>query len=195
MRVLFALLMFCCGGLMSAEFNYQLATFAGGCFWCMEPPFDALKGEGVVKTTVGYTGGEKENPSYEEVSAGGTGHVETLQIVYDPSKVDYADLLNIYWKNIDPTNDKGQFCDLGGQYRSMIFYHNEEQRKLAEQSRDALIAEGVVPVIYTEILPAKPFYPAEDYHQDYYTKNPLRYKFYRYNCGRDARLKEIWGKD
>jgi peptide-methionine (S)-S-oxide reductase len=160
----------------------------------MEPPFDALKGKGVLETTVGYTGGGVENPTYEQVSSGKTGHVEAMRILYDPGKIGYKDLLEIYWKNIDPTNQQGQFCDFGSQYRSVIFYHDEEQRKLAEQTRDALLKEKVVPVIYTEILPAKPFYRAEEYHQDYYEKNPLRYKFYRYTCGRDKRLKEIWGE-
>lgn len=168
------------------------ATFAGGCFWCMEPPFDRL--EGVISTTSGYTGGQKPNPTYEEVSAGRTGHFEAVQVVYDPARIDYAALLQVFWRNIDPLDPSGQFCDKGGQYRSAIFYHDDEQRRLAEESKrmveKSIRSEG--PVV-TEILPAATFYPAEEYHQDYYRKNPLRYKFYRFSCGRDARLEQLWG--
>jgi peptide-methionine (S)-S-oxide reductase len=167
------------------------ATFAGGCFWCLEPPFDQL--EGVISTEVGYTGGHTEDPSYEEVSAGDTGHAEAIRITYDPERVGYRRLLEVFWRNIDPTQADGQFCDVGSQYRTAVFYHDEEQKRLAEASRQELLAEGKVPEVHTEIEPAGPFYPAEDYHQDYYRKNPLRYKFYRWNCGRDQRLEELWG--
>lgn len=169
------------------------ATFAGGCFWCLEPPFDRVPG--VVSTTVGYTGGHKANPTYEQVSSGGTGHAEAIQIVFDPDKVSYARLLDVFWRNVDPFDAKGQFCDRGSQYRSAIFYHDEEQRKQAEQSRKELAESlAVERMVATEIVPATQFYPAEEYHQDYYRKNPARYKFYRYSCGRDRRLKEIWGE-
>jgi len=168
------------------------ATFAGGCFWCMEPPFDKL--EGVVSTVVGYTGGPKKNPTYEEVSSGSTGHAESIQINYDPSKISYGQLLEVFWRNVDPFVKDRQFCDVGAQYRTAIFYHDDEQKRLAEESRKALEqSKGASGPVYTEIVPAGEFYPAEDYHQEYYKKNPLRYKFYRYNCGRDQRLKEIWG--
>ncbi|MFK4765732.1 peptide-methionine (S)-S-oxide reductase MsrA [Desulfobaculum sp. SPO524] len=170
-----------------------VATFAGGCFWCLESPFDSE--EGVLETLVGYTGGETENPTYEQVSSGGTGHAEAIQITYDPSVVGYDRLLGIFWRNIDPLDAGGQFCDRGSQYRSAIFYHDEEQKRLAEASRDALAASGRFDGrIVTEIVPAGAFWPAEEYHQDYYRKNPIRYKFYRYGCGRDNRLKEVWDK-
>jgi len=171
----------------------ETATFAGGCFWCMEPPYDDLAG--VVSTTSGYIGGNKKNPTYEEVSGGRTGHTEAVQVVYDPKKVTYQKLLEVFWRNIDPTTPNAQFCDHGSQYRTGIFYHNEEQRRLAQASRDQL--ERTKPFrepIVTEITAATVFYPAEDYHQDYYKKNPLRYKFYRANCGRDTRLEQLWGK-
>jgi peptide-methionine (S)-S-oxide reductase len=170
----------------------ETATFAGGCFWCMEPPFDKL--DGVISTTSGYTGGHTTNPTYKEVSGGGTGHAESVQIVYDPKKVSYEKLLDVYWHNIDPTSADGQFCDRGNQYRSEIFYNSPEQQRLAEQSKAALEKNKVFkePVV-TSITQATKFYPAEDYHQDYYLKNPLRYKFYRYGCGRDKRLHELWG--
>jgi peptide-methionine (S)-S-oxide reductase len=175
-----------------ASGKLQKATFAGGCFWCMEHPFDELPG--VVSVTSGYTGGQKKNPTYEEVSAGGTGHAESVQIVYDPAKIGYDKLLDRYWHNIDPTVKDRQFCDTGNQYRSAIFFHNEEQRRLAVQSKKALEASKPFkgPVL-TEIVPASEFYPAEDYHQHYYKKNPIRYKYYRTRCGRDKRLKELWG--
>lgn len=169
------------------------ATFAGGCFWCMEPPYDDLPG--VVSTTSGYTGGSKPNPTYEEVSAGGTGHAEAVEVVYDPAKIGYAELLQVFWRNIDPTVKDRQFCDIGHQYRTAVFYHSEEQRRLAEESKAALQRNKPFPEpIVTEITAASAFYPAEDYHQDYYKKNPVRYKFYRYNCGRDRRLEQLWGK-
>jgi len=169
------------------------ATFAGGCFWCMEPAFDKL--DGVISTTSGYTGGRVASPTYEQVSAGGTGHAEALQIIYDPAKVGYGKLLEVFWKNIDPTVKDQQFCDHGSQYRSAIFYHDPEQKRLAEESKAKLMASGRFPEVYTEIVAAGPFYPAEDYHQDYYQKNPLRYKYYRWTCGRDQRLKELWGEE
>jgi peptide-methionine (S)-S-oxide reductase len=171
----------------------EKATFAGGCFWCMEPPFDKLKG--VISTTSGYTGGYKQNPTYEEVSAGGTGHAEAVQVIYDPHSISYAQLLEVFWHNIDPLTSNRQFCDKGNQYRSAIFYHSEEQKRLAEQSKKALEeSRGFKRPIVTELVPASEFYPAEEYHQDYYLKNPIRYKFYRYTCGRDQRLEELWGK-
>ena len=166
------------------------ATFAGGCFWCMEPPFERLKG--VLTVTSGYTGGRVNKPTYEEVSSGYTGHREAVEIVYDPAQISYQKLLDVYWHNVDPLDQSGQFCDKGGQYRTAIFVHDAEQRRLAEASKQAL---GVKfhSDIDTDILAASTFFPAEDYHQDYYKKNPLRYKFYRFNCGRDQRLKKLWG--
>jgi peptide-methionine (S)-S-oxide reductase len=166
------------------------AIFAGGCFWCMEGPFDVLPG--VVSTTSGYTGGHLVNPSYEQVSAGGTGHAESVLVRYDPRKIDYAKLLDAFWHNIDPFAVDAQFCDHGHQYRSAIFYANDEQRRLAEASKADLQKKFDKPIA-TAIEPAGAFYPAEEYHQDYYQKNPVRYKFYRYHCGRDQRLAQIWG--
>jgi peptide-methionine (S)-S-oxide reductase len=170
-----------------------LATFAGGCFWCMEPPYDKL--DGVLATTSGYTGGSQLDPTYQEVSGGGTGHTEAVQITYDPSKVTYETLLEVFWRNVDPLDAGGQFCDRGSQYRTGIFVHDEEQRRLAEASKQALESGGRFdqPIV-TEVTTASAFYPAEDYHQDYYEKNPVRYKFYRWNCGRDQRLAELWGE-
>jgi peptide-methionine (S)-S-oxide reductase len=168
------------------------ATFAGGCFWCMEPPFDKL--DGVISTTSGYTGGQKLNPTYEEVSAGRTGHAEAVQIVYDPKKISYEKLLETFWHNVDPTIKDAQFCDHGNQYRTGIFVHDEQQKLAAENSKAALDKfKPFKAVLVTEITAATQFFPAEDYHQDYYMKNPIRYKFYRNGCGRDARLKELWG--
>ncbi|WPF88467.1 peptide-methionine (S)-S-oxide reductase MsrA [Cyanobacterium aponinum AL20118] len=168
----------------------QTATFAGGCFWCMEPPYDKV--EGVISTTSGYTGGNVKNPTYKQVSQGQTGHAEAVQVKYDSSKVNYEDLLDIFWKNIDPIVKNRQFCDVGNQYRSGIFYHSEEQKQLALASREK-VEKQLNGKIYTEITPVKDFYPAEEYHQDYYKKNPLLYKYYRFRCGRDQRLKELWG--
>ncbi len=168
-----------------------VAIFAGGCFWCMEPPFDALPG--VISTTSGYTGGHTKDPTYEQTSAGGTGHTEAIQVRYNPAKVSYEKLLDVFWHNIDPFAVDRQFCDGGNQYRSGIFPTGAEQRRLAEASKQAFAARFKKPIT-TEITNATAFYPAEEYHQDYYTKNAVRYKFYRYNCGRDARLEEIWGK-
>ncbi|MGH6943497.1 MAG: peptide-methionine (S)-S-oxide reductase MsrA [Geminicoccaceae bacterium] len=170
-----------------------IATFAGGCFWCEEAAFDPV--EGVISTTSGYTGGTTVNPTYHEVSAGGTGHAESVEVKYDPSKVTYQQLLDVYWHNVDPLDTGGQFCDRGNQYRTAIFVHDAEQRRLAEASKQALVDSKRFdgqPIV-TEIVQAGPFYPAEDYHQNYYKKNPIRYKFYRWNCGRDQRLAELWG--
>jgi len=168
------------------------AIFAGGCFWCMEPPFDAI--DGVLSTTAGYTGGTKADPTYEEVSAGGTGHAEAVEVVYDPAKVTYEKLLEVFWHNIDPTVKDRQFCDVGDQYRPAIFYLDDEQKRLAEASKDKLDRSlKLKAAVVTEIVPAGRFWPAEDYHQDYYRKNPLRYRFYRAGCGRDHRLEELWG--
>jgi peptide-methionine (S)-S-oxide reductase len=168
------------------------AIFAGGCFWCMEGPYDQL--DGVISTTSGYAGGKAPNPTYELVSAGGTGYAEAVRVVYDPAKVSYDKLLDVYWHNVDPTQVEGQFCDHGHQYRTAIFYANDEQKQIAERSlaelRKTKPFEGK---IVTEIVPVTTFYPAEDYHQDYYQKNPLRYKYYRWACGRDQRLTELWG--
>ncbi len=170
------------------------ATFAGGCFWCMEAPFD--KTDGVISTTSGYIGGTKKNPTYQEVSAGSTGHTEAVQIVYDPKKVTYEKLLNVFWRNIDPTVKDQQFCDVGTQYRSGVFYHDDAQKAAAEKSKtDLAKTKPFKANIVTEITAASEFYPAEEYHQDYYTKNPVRYNFYRKGCGRDARLKELWGTE
>jgi peptide-methionine (S)-S-oxide reductase len=170
-----------------------LAVFAGGCFWCMEPPFDRL--DGVLSTISGYTGGSKADPTYHEVSGGSTGHTEAVQIAYDPAKVSYQELLDVFWHNVDPLDAGGQFCDRGSQYRTAIFAENAEQRRLAEASKEALAESGrFEQPIATEIVDASTFYPAEDYHQNYYMTNPVRYKFYRWNCGRDQRLTQLWGE-
>ena len=166
------------------------ATFAGGCFWCMEPPFDEL--DGVISTTSGYIAGTTKNPTYEQVSTGTTGHTEALQVVYDPKKITYEKLLDVFWRNIDPLAANGQFCDLGSQYRSGIFYHDGNQKSAAEKSKKSIQTRFKQPVA-TEITAATVFYPAEDYHQDYYKKNPLRYKLYSHGCGRAQRLEEVWG--
>lgn len=168
----------------------EKATFAGGCFWCMESPFDEMKG--VLSTTSGYTGGNVKNPTYKQVSNGKTGHTEAVEIKYDSNLVNYSQLLAVFWQNIDPTVQNRQFCDVGNQYRSAIFYHNEAQKKLAEETKKK-VEKQLKKKIFTEIKPVVTFYPAEDYHQDYYQKNPLLYKYYRYRCGRDQRLTEIWG--
>jgi peptide-methionine (S)-S-oxide reductase len=170
-----------------------VATFAGGCFWCVESDFDKVPG--VVRTISGYTGGLLKNPTYRQVSAGGTGHREAVQIFYDPNKVSFENLLDFFWRYVDPTDGGGQFCDRGRSYETAIFANSPVQRRLAEASRLKLEKSGVLgkPIV-TPIETAGAFYPAEDYHQDYYKKNPLRYKFYRYGCGRDARIREVWGK-
>ncbi len=170
----------------------EVATFAGGCFWCMEPAFDTLAG--VILTTVGYTGGEERNPAYEEVAFGRTGHAEAIQVVFDPSMISYSELLDVFWRNIDPTQVDGQFADRGRQYRTAIFYHSEEQKRLAEASKEALKSSGRFDrEIITEIVPANDFYKAEEYHQDYYKKNPVRYEVYKYGLGRDQFMEKLWG--
>lgn len=168
------------------------AIFAGGCFWCMEGPFDKLNG--VISTTSGYTDGHTKSPTYKQVSSGDTGHTEAMKVVYDPKKVGYEKLLNVFWHNIDPTDDGGQFCDRGSQYRSGIYYSDDKQKQLADASKKELQSEDGAPSpIVTEVVKATAFYDAEDYHQDYYKKNAIRYKFYRSACGRDGRLEELWG--
>ena len=171
----------------------EKATFAGGCFWCMEEALDKV--DGVVSTTSGYTGGMRKNPTYEDVSAGETGHAESVEVLFDPAKVSYAMLLQVFWHNIDPTTPDRQFCDYGLQYRSAIFYHDETQKRLAEESKKALVkSKRFQGLIVTEIVPASEFYPAEEYHQNFYEKNPIRYRLYKFNCGRAQRLEQLWGK-
>jgi len=167
------------------------AIFAGGCFWCVEADFDKVPG--VLGAESGYTGGKTVNPTYNDVSAGGTGHTEAVRVTYDPAKVSYAVLLEYFWRHIDPTVKDRQFCDVGNQYRSAIFYDSETQRKVIEASKAALLKSGTLKEIYTEIAATAAFYSAEEYHQDYYNKNPVRYKYYRSNCGRDKRIAEVWG--
>ncbi len=169
------------------------AVFAGGCFWCMEEVFEKV--EGVVSVTSGYMGGQKTNPTYEEVSAGGTGYAESVEVVYDPAKVSYQKLLNYFWKNVDPITSNAQFCDHGTQYRAAIFYGNDEEKRQAETSKQAVEqSKRFKEPIVTQIVTASKFYPAEDYHQDFYKKNPAKYKFYKYTCGRAQRLEMLWGK-
>lgn len=173
--------------------NSAEAIFAGGCFWCTEADFDKVPG--VLQTTSGYMGGHLANPTYEQVSAGNSGHIEVVRVTYDPTKTSYAQLLEAFWPTIDPLNGAGQFCDRGPHYRSAIFYGTAEEQALAEASKAALQASGRLPgQIQTEILANSTFYPAEDYHQDYYQRNPLRYAYYRNGCGRDQRLEQLWGK-
>ncbi len=167
------------------------AVFAGGCFWCMEAAFQDVPG--VTAAISGYTGGSKQDPTYEEVSSGTTGHAESVEVRYDPSKITYKQLLDIFWHNVDPTDPAGQFCDRGDQYRSEIFYENDQQKQLAEASETEAQKELGGQKIVTKIVPAGKFWPAEEYHQDFYKKNPLRYKFYRAGCGRDNRLHQLWG--
>lgn len=174
--------------------DVKTAVFAGGCFWCMQPPFDALKTKGVISTSVGYSGGHTKDPTYEQTSAGGTGHFEVIQVTYDAQKLSYKDLLAVYWKNIDPFDEKGQFCDKGQQYSSAVFYADAAEKKDIEDSISDLEKLGIKSEkIVTKVLPLKTYYEAEDYHQSYYEKNPIRYNYYRLQCGRDSRLKEIWG--
>jgi len=204
MKIIFAVFLFITLGLINMSEagqagknsgdtgKFKTATFAGGCFWCMQPPFDRL--QGVISTTAGYTGGTKQNPSYAEVSSGRTGHAEAIEIVYDPSLIDYAKLLDVFWRNIDPTALNRQFVDAGSQYRTAIFYHDEEQKKMAEASRERLQGSGrYEKPIVTEILPAAKFYRAEDYHQEYYKNYPNRYHLYKYGSGRPQYLKKKWG--
>ncbi|MBI5815566.1 MAG: peptide-methionine (S)-S-oxide reductase MsrA [Nitrospinae bacterium] len=172
----------------------EIATFAGGCFWCMEPPFENTPG--VTSVAAGYTGGKKPNPSYEEVSSGATGHVEAVRVSYDPQKVTYEKILDVFWRNIDPTDEGGQFADSGSQYRPVIFYHTPEQKRLAEESKKRLQESGhFKKPIVVKVEPASGFYPAEDYHQDYYKKNPLRYKLYKKGSGREDFINRTWGKE
>ena len=169
------------------------ATFAGGCFWCMEPPFDKI--DGVLATISGYSGGAEKDPTYKQVSSGRTGHTEVVQVHYDPARVSYEELLDVFWRNIDPLTENRQFCDWGSQYRTAIFFHDEEQGRLAEASKRAIEESGRLegPIV-TEITPFTAFYPAEEYHQDFYKKNPAHYKRYRTGCGRDEALRRIWGE-
>ena len=167
------------------------ALFAGGCFWCLEADYEKLPG--VLGVESGYTGGKTVNPTYKQVSAGGTGHAEAVRITYDPAKVGYPQLVEYFWRHIDPTVKDRQFCDVGTQYRSGIYWQNEDERKVAEASRDELLKSGKFREIHTEIVAAAAFYPAEEYHQGYYEKNPIRYTLYRGGCGRDARVRELWG--
>jgi peptide-methionine (S)-S-oxide reductase len=195
--IVFALLIVACGGEPAASAGNppagkSTAIFAGGCFWCMEPPFDRI--DGVYSTTSGYIGGHLRNPTYAQVTSGTSGHTEAVAVVYDPARVSYAQLLEVFWRNIDPLDAKGQFCDRGSQYRSGIFVRTAEERRLAEASRQEVARRLGRPVV-TEITTASAFYPAEEYHQNYYQKNPVRYKYYRSSCGRDRRLRELWGRE
>ena len=176
----------------AADGKHAEAIFAGGCFWCMEGPYDKL--DGVISTTSGYTDGQVKNPTYKQVSSGNTGHTEAIKVVYDPDKISYEKLLDVFWVNIDPLTANAQFCDHGSQYRSGIYYKDEMQKKAALASVTRIQEKFDKPVV-TEIDPASTFYPAEEYHQDYYLKNPVRYNYYRWRCGRDQRLKELWGDD
>lgn len=192
MRILAILLTIMVTTMANANAKTEIATFAGGCFWCVESDFEKING--VISVTSGYTGGKEINPTYEDVSAGITGHVESVEIVFDPSKVAYRELVNKFWRSIDPTTKNRQFCDVGEQYRTEIFYHNEEQKQIAESTKTEIEDAKILPApIVTAITQASAFYPAEEYHQDYYKKNPIRYKYYRYSCGRDQRVKELWG--
>lgn len=180
-------------GASAQDDSVATATFAGGCFWCMEPPYDEL--DGVLSTVVGYAGGHVVDPTYDEVSMGGTGHAEVVRVTYDPEKIGYEELLDVFWHNIDPLDAGGQFCDRGNQYRSEIFVESERQLRLASASKRALAESGQLSgKIATDVTRLEAFYPAEDYHQDYYEKNPVRYRFYKFTCGREARLEEVWGE-
>ena len=177
----------------AADATYGKAYFAGGCFWCMEEAFEKV--EGVLSATSGYMGGTVSNPTYEEVSAGRTGHAESVEVVYDPAKVSYQKLLDAFWRNVDPITPNAQFCDRGNQYRSAIFFQTDEEKRTSDSSKLAIEqSRRFKEPIVTQIAMAQQFYPAEDYHQDYYKKNPVRYKFYKYNCGRAQRLEALWGK-
>lgn len=190
-NLLFIFLLLCSGLLQAAT---EKATFAGGCFWCMEPPFDKL--EGVISTTSGYMGGHLNNPTYKQVSAGVSGHTEVVQVLYDPQKISYQQLLDVFWRQINPTTPDQQFVDIGSQYRSEIFYHNDKQKRLATHSKAQLEkSKRFFKPIVTDVTAASDFYPAEDYHQDYYKKSPSRYKYYRSRSGRDQFLDKIWGKE
>lgn len=193
MNALTKIILACCIAASPAALAAETATviFAGGCFWCIEADFEKL--DGVIDVESGYIGGSTANPTYQQVSAGGTGHAEAVRVRYDPRRVGYEKLLDYFWRHIDPTVKDRQFCDIGSQYRSAIFYQNDAEKKLAQDSLRALEKSGKFAHIYTEIVAAATFYPAEDYHQDYYKKNPVRYQFYRTSCGRDARVKSLWG--
>ncbi|MFA7238682.1 MAG: peptide-methionine (S)-S-oxide reductase MsrA [Sulfuricellaceae bacterium] len=193
MNALAKIILACCIAASPAALAAETATaiFAGGCFWCIEADFEKL--DGVIDVESGYIGGSTANPTYQQVSAGGTGHAEAVRVRYDPRRVGYEKLLDYFWRHIDPTVKDRQFCDIGSQYRSAIFYQNDAEKKLAQDSLRALEKSGKFAHIYTEIVAAATFYPAEDYHQDYYKKNPVRYQFYRTSCGRDARVKSLWG--
>ena len=182
------------GSAGAASSAKAVATFAGGCFWCVESDFDQV--EGVLETVSGYTGGTTENPTYKAVTGGNTGHYEAVRITYDPAKVSYEELLDVFWHSVDPTDAGGQFCDRGDSYRTAVFFHSPEQKRAAIASKRAIDDSGTLKgSIVTPILMAKAFYPAEAYHQDYYVKDPLRYRFYRFGCGRNQRLRDIWGKE
>jgi peptide-methionine (S)-S-oxide reductase len=188
----FSLLLALCSNVLAEDAKPATAIFAGGCFWCVEADFDKLPG--VLNTESGYAGGSLKNPTYEQVSAGGTGHAESVRVTYDPKMVSYEKLVDYFWHHVDPTVKDRQFCDIGNQYRTAIFYQDDAQRRAAEASKSALEKSGRLAHVYTEIAPAGTFYPAEEYHQDYYKKNPIRYKYYRTTCGRDSRVNEVWGK-
>lgn len=179
-------------GSASAQEKTERAIFAGGCFWCVEADFDKVPG--VISATSGYTGGTVANPTYQQVSSGNTGHAEAVEVVYDPAKVSYAKLLDYFWHHIDPLVKDQQFCDHGDEYRTVIFTFNDEQKKLAEETKKQVEAKFAPRTVYTQVVAAGPFYKAEDYHQKYYKKNEARYKFYRWNCGRDQRIEQLWGK-
>ena len=190
----FTLTLIALGLSLQVQAEEAVATFGGGCFWCMEPPYDKL--DGVLSTTSGYMGGTISNPSYRDVTAGGSGHVEVVQVRFDPTKVSYEDLLYVYWRNVDPLTDNRQFCDAGESYRPVIFAHDEIQAEQARASRQELIdSERFEQPIIVPIETAAAFWPAEDYHQDYYQKNPVRYRYYRFRCGRDGRLEDLWGDE
>lgn len=195
MRTILILALLAMGGTAAAQEKAtegkESAVFAGGCFWCVEEAFDALPG--VVATTSGYTGGTVDKPTYQQVTAGGTGHFEAVKVDYDPGQVSYEQLLDTFWKNVDPFDSAGQFCDKGESYLSAVFVGNDEERRLAESGKEEIAAKFDMPVA-TAILPEASFFPAEDYHQDFYKKNPARYKYYKWGCGRAQRLEEIWGK-
>ncbi|XP_022778302.1 uncharacterized protein LOC111319833 [Stylophora pistillata] len=173
-------------------FKHEVAILAGGCFWCMQKPFDHLKG--VISTVVGYTGGQTQNPNYDDVSSGNSGHYEAIKVVYDPGRISFKEILSVFWRNIDPFDATGQFCDKGDQYRAAIFYLNDSQKDVARMSR-IQTEKTLGQKVETEIVPAIEFFEAEAYHQKYYAKNPIRYNFYRFSCGRDRRLEKIWGKE
>ena len=192
-RIIMAACLFAAAvGVASAQSKTATAIFAGGCFWCTEADFDKVPG--VVSTTSGYIGGTVANATYSQVSAGTTGHAEAVKVVFDPATVSYAKLLDVFWRSIDPLVKDKQFCDSGDQYRTAIFYLDDEQKKLAEETKKTVEQKFAPRPVYTQIVKAGAFYDAEDYHQDYYKKNEARYKFYRWNCGRDQRLEQLWGK-